>query len=78
MNDVDWQNRFFVAPTRWRASKVGSSGTLEFYIQHDEPIYVEVLCPTLCSASSIDGREKLNVSKTWWRSLLKQNLFKQR
>jgi len=41
MNDVDWQSRFFGgAPIRWRASKVGSSGTLEFYIQHDEPIYI--------------------------------------
>lgn len=50
MNDVDWQSRFFGgAPIRWRASKVGSSGTLEFYIQHDEPIYIQVLCPTWCS-----------------------------
>lgn len=49
MNDVDWKNRLFGAPTRWRAFKAGSSGTLEFRIQHDEPIYIEVLCPTWCS-----------------------------
>ncbi len=50
MNDVDWQSRFFGAPTRWRTSKVGSSGTIEYYIQHAEPIYIQVLCPTWCSA----------------------------
>jgi len=50
MNDIDWQSRFFGAPTRWRTSKVGSSGTIEYYIQHAEPIYIQVLCPTWCSA----------------------------
>jgi gas vesicle protein len=50
MNDVDWQSRFFGAPTRWRASKVGSSGTIAFYVQYDEPIYIQVLCPTWCNA----------------------------
>jgi gas vesicle protein len=60
MNDVDWQSRFFGgAPIRWRASKVGSSGTLEFYIQHDEPIYIQVLCPTWCSVKLYRWEEKV-------------------
>jgi len=59
MNDVDWRSRFFGAPTRWRSSKVGSSGTLEFYIQHDEPIYIQVLCPTWCSAKLYRWEEKV-------------------
>jgi hypothetical protein len=59
MNDVDWQSRFFGAPIRWRASKVGSSGALEFYIQYDEPIYIEVVCPTLCSVKLYRWEEKV-------------------
>jgi hypothetical protein len=59
MNDVDWQNILFCAPTRWRTSKFGSSGTLEFYIQYDEPIYIEVVCPTLCSAKLYRWEEKV-------------------
>jgi len=59
MNDVDWKNRLFGTPTRWRAFKAGSSGTLEFHIQHDEPIYIEVLCPTWCSAKLYRWEERV-------------------
>ncbi len=50
LNDVDWRNRFGGVPTRWRASEVGMSGSIEFYVKYNEPIYIQVLCPTLCSA----------------------------
>jgi uncharacterized integral membrane protein len=59
MNDVDWQNRFFGAPTRWRVFEFGRSGTLEFSIQYDEPIYIQVLCPTWCSAKLYRWEEKV-------------------
>ena len=59
MNDVDWKNRLFGTPTRWRTFKAGSSGTLEFHIQHDEPIYIEVLCPTSCSAKLYRWEERV-------------------
>jgi multisubunit Na+/H+ antiporter MnhF subunit len=50
LNDVDWKNTFFGVPTRWRAFKTGERGSLEYYVEHYEPLYVVVLCPTLCSA----------------------------
>jgi gas vesicle protein len=59
LNDVDWQNRFFGTPTRWRKFGSGRSGFLEFYINYNEPIYIQVLCPTWCSAKLYRWDEKV-------------------
>ncbi|MEM1515861.1 MAG: hypothetical protein QXH24_07460 [Candidatus Bathyarchaeia archaeon] len=59
LNDVDWANRFFGAPTRYRTTKTGGSGVLEYHISHSEPLYVQVLCPTWCSAKLYVWEERV-------------------
>lgn len=60
MNEVDWGKRFFGAPTSFRAFKSSTSGSLSYTLRYDEPVYVQVMTPTLSSAKLYAWKETIS------------------